>query len=68
MSNLEQRIADNVARVRQAIADTAARSGRCAEDVTLIAVSKYVGAAEIDALLAAGCRDLGENRPQDLWR
>ncbi len=68
MSNLEQRIADNVARVRQAIADAAARSGRCAEDVTLIAVSKYVGAAEIDALLAAGCRDLGENRPQDLWR
>jgi hypothetical protein len=57
-----------VARVRQAIADAAARSGRRAEDVTLIAVSKYVGVAEIDALLAAGCRDLGENRPQDLWR
>jgi len=68
MSNLEQRIADNVARVRQAIAEAAARSGRRADDVTLIAVSKYVGTAEIDALLAAGCRDLGENRPQDLWR
>ena len=68
MPTLEQRIAENVARVRQAIADAAARSGRRAEDVTLIAVSKYVGVAEIDALLAAGCRDLGENRPQDLWR
>ncbi len=67
MSTLEQRIADNVARVRQAIAEAAGRSGRRAEDVTLIAVSKYVGVAEIDALLAAGCRDLGENRPQDLW-
>ncbi len=68
MPTLAQRIAENVARVRQAIADAAARSGRRAEDVTLIAVSKYVGVAEIDALLAAGCRDLGENRPQDLWR
>jgi hypothetical protein len=67
MSTLEQRIADNVARVRQAIAEAAARSERRAEDVTLIAVSKYVGVAEIDALLAAGCRDLGESRPQDLW-
>lgn len=68
MPTLAQRIAENVAGVRQAIADAAARSGRRAEDVTLIAVSKYVGVTEIDALLAAGCRDLGENRPQDLWR
>jgi hypothetical protein len=67
MSTLEQRIADNVARVRQTIADAAARSGRRAEDVTLVAVSKYVGQAEIEALLAAGCYDLGESRPQDLW-
>jgi len=68
MPTLAQRIAENVSRVRRAIADAAARSGRRAEDVTLIAVSKYVGVAEIDGLLAAGCRDLGENRPQDLWR
>ncbi len=68
MSALEQRIADNVARVRQSIAEAAARSGRGAEDVTLIAVSKYVGMAEIEALLAAGCYDLGESRPQDLWQ
>mgnify|MGYP001139570511 CR=1 FL=1 len=68
MPTITQRIAENVAGVRQAIADAAARSGRRAEEVTLIAVSKYVGVAEIDALLAAGCRDLGENRPQDLWR
>lgn len=67
MSALEQRIADNVARVRQAIADAAARSGRRAAAVTLVAVSKYVGVAEIEALLAAGCCDLGESRPQSLW-
>ena len=39
-----------------------------APDVTLIAVSKYVGLAEIEALLAAGCYELGESRPQDLWQ
>ena len=68
MPTLEQRIAENVARVRQTIADAAARSGRRADEVTLVAVTKYVGSAEIAALLAAGCYDLGENRPQDLWR
>ncbi len=68
MSSLEQRIAENVARIRGTIAGAAARSGRRAEDVTLVAVSKYVGQAEIEALVAAGCRDLGESRPQDLWR
>ena len=45
----------------------ALRSGRQPEDVRLIAVTKYVGVATIQALLAAGCEDLGEARPQDLW-
>lgn len=61
-------IAENVAEVRAKIAAAAARSGRRADEVTLVAVSKYVGDAEIAELLAAGCRDLGESRPQDLWR
>jgi hypothetical protein len=60
-------IAENVAEVRAKIAAAAARSGRRAEDVTLVAVSKYVGDAEIAELLAVGCRDLGESRPQALW-
>ena len=68
MSDLTKRIADNVSRIRQSIAEAAARSGRRAADVTLIAVSKYVGTEEIEALVAAGCHDLGESRPQDLWR
>ena len=68
MSALEQRIADNVARVRQSIGAAAARSRPPAADVTLVAVTKYVGLAEIEALVAAGCLDLGESRPQDLWQ
>jgi pyridoxal phosphate enzyme (YggS family) len=27
-----------------------------------------VGLAEVQALIAAGCRDLGESRPQELWQ
>jgi pyridoxal phosphate enzyme (YggS family) len=68
MSHLAPRIADNVARIRQSIAAAAERSGRSAADVLLIAVTKYVGEAEIEALVAAGCHELGESRPQDLWR
>lgn len=68
MSHTAQRIADNVSRVRDSIARAAQRSGRRPEDVRLIAVSKYVGLEEAEALLAAGCCDLGESRPQELWR
>jgi len=68
MNNVVQRIADNVAAVGQRIADAARRSGRSAAEVTLIAVTKYVGPTEVSALLEAGCRELGESRPQELWR
>jgi pyridoxal phosphate enzyme (YggS family) len=60
-------IAQNVAEVRQRIAEAAARSGRVASDITLVAVTKYVGLPEIRDLLDAGCTDLGESRPQQLW-
>jgi pyridoxal phosphate enzyme (YggS family) len=67
MTDIERRIADNLARVREQIAAAAQRSGRAADSVTLVAVTKYVGLDEARALLAAGCYDLGESRPQDLW-
>ena len=43
------------------------RAGRKADEVRLVAVTKYVGAGEIRDLVAAGCTDLGESRPQQLW-
>ncbi|MEO8495137.1 MAG: YggS family pyridoxal phosphate-dependent enzyme, partial [Planctomycetota bacterium] len=68
MAELRSRIADNLARIRQRIADAAIRSGRNASDVTLVAVTKYVDVDAAQALLDAGCADLGESRPQELWR
>ncbi|HND53775.1 MAG TPA: hypothetical protein PLV92_15305, partial [Pirellulaceae bacterium] len=57
----------NVAAVRERIAAAAERSGRRPDAVRLVAVTKYVGCDEVRALIAAGCRDFGENRPQQLW-
>ena len=68
MAELRSRIADNLARVRQQIAAAAARSARNASQVTLVAVTKYVDIDAAQALFDAGCQDLGESRPQELWR
>jgi PLP dependent protein len=67
VNNLLEHVAQSVAEVRQRVAAAAVRSGRRAEDVQLVAVTKYVGSAEVRALVAAGCTDLGESRPQQLW-
>ena len=62
------RITDNLARVRERIAEAAARVGRRPEEITLVAVTKYADEEDIATLIDAGCRDLGESRPQQLWR
>ena len=66
MSNA-RRIADNVARVREAIATAALANGRDPASIRLVAVTKYVDASTAAHLIAAGCCDLGESRPQELW-
>jgi pyridoxal phosphate enzyme (YggS family) len=68
MSDLQQQIAENVDAVRRRIAEAAGRSGRRADEITLVAVTKYVGVDECRALAAAGCTELGESRPQQLWQ
>lgn len=55
----------NVTRVRGEIAAACARVGRSPDDVTLIGVTKSVDRPVVDALVAAGVRDIGENRVQD---
>jgi pyridoxal phosphate enzyme (YggS family) len=58
-------IAGNVAAVRRRIAAAADRAGRRAEDVCLIAVAKTKPAALVQAAVAAGVRDIGENYVQE---
>jgi PLP dependent protein len=60
-------IADNLRRVRERMARAAELSGRPPGEVLLVGVTKYVEAQQAIDLAAAGCTDLGESRPQELW-
>ncbi len=59
-------LTDDLREVRERIAGAAARSGRDPEDVTLVAVSKTLPVAVLEAAFRAGALDLGENRAQEL--
>jgi pyridoxal phosphate enzyme (YggS family) len=60
------RVRENLERVREEVAGAAARAGRRAEDVEILAATKYVAAEEIGVLAQAGITLAGENRAQDL--
>lgn len=55
----------NLQEVRRRIAEAAARSGRTAQAVTLVAVTKTVDAGLARTLCELGVRDIGENRVQE---
>jgi pyridoxal phosphate enzyme (YggS family) len=61
-------IAENLHRVQERIARAAESAGRRADEITLVGVTKYVGTQEAAELATAGCLDLGESRPQELWK
>lgn len=68
MADAASVIRDNLRRVRDRIAEAATKAGRLPDEVRLVGVTKYVGPTEARMLVDAGCRDLGESRPQELWR
>jgi pyridoxal phosphate enzyme (YggS family) len=58
-------VADNLARVREQIADAAVKVGRRPDEVQLIGVSKTHPPEAIAAAVQAGLKDIGENRVQE---
>ncbi|PWR19922.1 YggS family pyridoxal phosphate-dependent enzyme [Zavarzinia compransoris] len=58
-------VADNLARVSARIRDAAVRSGREARDVRLVLVTKTIEPERVREAVAAGQRDLGENKVQE---
>jgi pyridoxal phosphate enzyme (YggS family) len=58
-------IRENISRVRERLAAAAAKAGRSADEVTLIAVSKTNPASAIHEAFDAGLRHFGENRVQE---
>jgi PLP dependent protein len=65
MSAVTSLIAENLERVRERIARAAARAGREASDITIVAVSKTFSAAAIRSAFEVGLRHFGENRVQE---
>ncbi|MCA9249194.1 MAG: YggS family pyridoxal phosphate-dependent enzyme [Planctomycetales bacterium] len=67
MASTPHQIADNYQQVCERAARAAEAAGRNPADVTVVGVTKYVDLAQTESLYKAGCRDLGESRPQSLW-
>jgi PLP dependent protein len=62
---MEESIKVRVTQIRERIAAAAARSGRTAEQITVIGASKTHPASAIREAFAAGVRHFGENRVQE---
>lgn len=58
-------IAERYEAVRRRVRDAADAVGRDPNEVTIVAVAKTVGPAEVKKAIAAGIRDFGENRVQE---
>lgn len=61
----EAALAERLARVRARIASAAERSGRAADEVALIAISKTHPSVVVSKLVELGATDIGENRVQE---
>ena len=59
-------VVENIQNVRAKIAAAAEKSGRTAEDVLLLAVSKTKPVELIGEAVQAGCLSLGENKVQEI--
>ena len=68
MSSTRDKLRENLNRVRDRIARAAEASGRTAEAVRLVAVTKQAGTDVAAELVELGVSELGESRPQELWR
>lgn len=64
----QRRIVDNWRQVVQDVSEAASKHDRDPEAVRIIAVTKYVDTETTAIVARAGCRDLAESRPQQLWK
>ncbi len=68
MTLTREKLEANLMKVRDRIARAARAAGREPESVRLVAVTKQVDETVARQLVALGVTDLGESRPQELWR
>jgi pyridoxal phosphate enzyme (YggS family) len=58
-------IEENYRRVKERVAEAAMKTGRDPSEITIVAVTKTHPAETVEAALAAGVTDVGENRVQE---
>jgi pyridoxal phosphate enzyme (YggS family) len=68
MADSRSLIAERLAAVEDRLSAACHRAGRSRADVTLVAVTKTVSAEVATLLPGLRVHDLGESRPQELWR
>ena len=66
MSIVDPSISDNIKRIRDSIATAAAKQGRNADDISLVAAAKTQPVDYIRQAIAAGVEAVGENRVQEM--
>jgi pyridoxal phosphate enzyme (YggS family) len=65
MTNRVQELSANLDSIRKRISAAAQSSGRSADEITLIVVTKTFPASDVQILYDLGARDFGENRDQE---
>ncbi len=65
---MRERIRQNWETTQSAVRSATLEANRPVDSVRIVGVSKYVDAETTEMLVAAGCDQLGENRPQALWQ
>jgi len=68
VADVTRLIEERLAEVERRIGEACRRAGRARSEVTLVAVTKTVSIDIARALHDIGVADLGESRPQELWR
>lgn len=61
-------VVNNYREIEKRVAAACERAGRSRSEVTIVAVSKTKPDEMVEELAAAGVRDFGENKPQELMR
>lgn len=59
-------ISDNIARIKETIAEAAIKAGRNPDDIKLMAVTKTVSANAVNEAILCGTELIGENRVQEI--
>ncbi len=66
--SLNSKIENNLTEIHRRVTRAAVTAGRAAEEIRLVAVTKYAEDESVAELVALGLRDFGESRQQSLTR